>query len=154
MQPQRISNGSERAPREGVRQRAFGQNYQPTLVDRFGVWLSARQIRKFVNTFAGKQIGDFGCGYHADFIRSVITEVEGAVLVESALAPDLKTEPKITPIEGILPDALERIPTASLDIILCISVLEHLWNPLTLLQECLRIVRPDGVCLLNVPSWR
>src|SRR5712691_10147420 len=122
MQPQRILNGNESVPCEGIRERAFGQNYQPTLVDRFGVWLSAHQIGKHVDTFAGKRIGDFGCGYQARFIRSVIAEVEHATLVDSALAPDLKTEPKITAIEGILPDALGRIPTASLDIILCISV--------------------------------
>ena len=154
MQPLRTLNGSKNVPREGMRERAFGQNYQPTLVDRFGVWLSAHQIGKHVDSFAGKQIGDFGCGYQADFIRSVIAEVERAVLVDSALASDLKIEPKITAIEGILPDVLGRIPTASLDVILCVSVLEHLWNPLTVLQECVRIIRPDGVCLFNVPSWR
>jgi SAM-dependent methyltransferase len=154
MRPLRTSNESETVRREEMRQRAFGQDYQPTLVDRFGVWLSAQQIRKYASPFSGKRIGDFGCGYQAQFIRSVLARVERAVLVDSALAADLKSEPKITAIEGILPDVLGRIPTASLDIILCVSVLEHLWNPLPLVQECLRIVRPDGLCLFNVPSWR
>src|ERR1700758_2698132 len=152
MRPQRTLNESETAPREGLRERAFGQNYQPTLVDRFGVWLSARQIVKHAGPLAGKRIGDFGCGYNAHFIRSVLTKVESAALVDSALAPDLKTEPKVTAIEGVIPDVLGRIPTASLDIILCVSVLEHLWNPLPAIQECLRIVRPNGLCLFNVPS--
>jgi SAM-dependent methyltransferase len=152
-QPQ-MSNVDRTAPCEGIRQRAYGQDYQPSLVDRFGVWLSARQIRKYVGSLTGKQLGDFGCGYHAAFVRKVLLELERAVLVDFALAPALKSLPKVTAIEGILPGVLEQVPTASLDIVLCISVLEHLWDPLAALQECYRIVRPGGTCVFNVPSWR
>ena len=149
-----MSNGSKTVLREGLRERAFGQDYNPSLIDRYGVWLSARQIRKHTGSMAGKRLGDFGCGYHAAFVRTVLPELEKAVLIDSALATDLKTSPKVTAIEGVLPDALGRVPSASLDIVLCISVLEHLWEPLTLLRECLRIARPEGICLFNVPSWR
>ncbi|PYS02402.1 MAG: hypothetical protein DMG16_09255 [Acidobacteria bacterium] len=154
MRPPRTLSGGETARPEGTREQAYGQDYQPTLVDRFGVWLSAYQIRKHVGSFRGKQIGDFGCGYQAAFVRSIIPEIERAVLVDSALAPDLKKQPKITAIEGPLPDTLVAIAGGSLDIILCISVLEHLWDPLALLEQCLRVVRPEGMCLFNVPSWR
>jgi SAM-dependent methyltransferase len=140
--------------REGDRHRAFGQNYTPTAVDRFGVWLSARQIRRCVGSLAGKRIGDFGCGYHATFIRTVLSEIERAVLVDSALAADLKEQAKVTAIEGILPSALHSVPDASLDVVMCVSVLEHLWEPLPLLEESFRTIRPGGVCLFNVPSWR
>ena len=143
-----------KAQREGDRQRAFGQDYKPTAVDRFGVWLSARQIRRYGGPLAGKKLGDFGCGYHAMFIRSALGEIDRAVLVDSAIAPDLKAHAKITAIEGTLPAALKELPSDSLDIVMCISVLEHLWEPLPALQESLRIVRPGGVCLFNVPSWR
>jgi hypothetical protein len=40
--------------REGMRDQAYGQNYSPTFVDRFGVWLSARQIRRY-HGFPGRQ---------------------------------------------------------------------------------------------------
>ena len=137
----------------GTRERAYGQGYNPTIVDRFGVWLSARQIRRYAGILTNKRLGDFGCGYNAAFVRAVMPELETAVLVDSALAPDLKAQKKITAIEGILPGALAQIPSASLDIVLCISVLEHLWTPLTALEEFFRIVRPGGICLFNVPSW-
>lgn len=150
-----MANGeSGAAVPERTRRRAFGQGYEPTVIDRFGVWLSARQIRRYTGAFAGKRLGDFGCGYHAVFVRSVLRELQQAVLVDSALAPDLKSSPIVTTIEGSLPEALEQVASASLDIVLCISVLEHLWSPLAVLQECRRIVRPGGVCLFNVPSWR
>ena len=145
--------GKERM-REGLRDRAFGQDYTPTLVDRFGVWLSARQIRRYTGPLKGQRLGDFGCGYNATFVRSVLDELDEAVLVDSALAPDLKDRPKVRVIEGTLPAILDTLPSASMDVILCVSVLEHLWNPLAALEACRRIVRPGGVCLFNVPSWR
>ena len=145
--------GKERM-REGLRDRAFGQDYTPTLVDRFGVWLSARQIRRYTGPLKGQRLGDFGCGYNATFVRSVLDELDEAVLVDSALAPDLKDRPKVRVIEGALPAILDTLPSASMDVILCVSVLEHLWNPLAALEACRRIVRPGGVCLFNVPSWR
>src|SRR5205085_12436848 len=85
---------------------------------------------------------------------TVLPDIQRAVLVDSALAPDLKQSPKVTAIEGTLPDVLDQIPSNSLDIVLCISVLEHLWEPLAVLKHCRRIVRPEGICLFNVPSWR
>jgi len=137
-----------------MRERAFGQDYQPTVVDRFGVWLSGHQIRKFSDSLKGKKLGDFGCGYNATFVRSVLKDLERAVVIDSAIAPDLKQQANVTAIEGMLPDALKQLPTRSLDVVLCVSVLEHLWDPQTALQECYRITRPGGVCMFNVPSWR
>jgi SAM-dependent methyltransferase len=154
MPQQLLSAESKAEPREGVRTRAFGQNYRPTIVDRFGVWLSARQIRKCVGSMERKAIGDFGCGYHATFVRTVLAEVERAVLIDSSFANDLKNDPKITAIEGKLPEVLQQLPSDGLDIVLCISVLEHLWDAKMALSECVRIVRPGGICLFNVPSWR
>jgi SAM-dependent methyltransferase len=154
MRPPRTLSGSETARPERTRERAYGQDYQSTLVDRFGVWLSGHQIRKHASPFCGKEVGDFGCGYQAEFVRSILPQVERAVLIDSALHPDLKKQPKITAFEGDLPETLATIASSSLDLILCISVLEHLWDPLALLEDCLRIVRPEGMCLFNVPSWR
>jgi SAM-dependent methyltransferase len=133
---------------------SYEQHRAHTPVDRFGVWLSARALERHVPSFARKSVGDFGCGYEARFVRSVLDEIERAVLVDVALAPDLKADDRITAIEGVLPDALRDLEDASLDVVLCISVLEHLWEPLKALVELRRIVAPGGVCLVNVPSWR
>ncbi len=149
-----MSTGGNALLREGDRRRAFGQDYRPSLVDRFGVWLSARQIRRYAGSLDGKQLGDFGCGYHAAFVRSALAALDHAVLVDVALAPDLKANPKVTAIEGVLPDALSQADSASVDVVLAISVIEHLWDPLAALRECFRIIRPGGTCLFNVPSWR
>src|SRR5438876_12338236 len=40
----RISDGTRAVVREGLRDRAYAQDYRPTIVDRFRVWPSARQM--------------------------------------------------------------------------------------------------------------
>jgi SAM-dependent methyltransferase len=133
---------------------SYGQNRAPTVVDRFGVWLSARQIRRFMPSFRGKEIADLGCGFQAAFTRSVLGEISKAVLVDIAVADDLKEHPKVQVIQGGLPESLQALPSHSLDAVLIVSVLEHLWQPLDTLKEIRRLLRPGGTCLVNVPSWR
>jgi SAM-dependent methyltransferase len=137
-----------------VRQEAFLQNSKGTLVDKFGVWLSSYQIRRNVPSFSGKRIGDFGCGYQAAFARTVLGEVAGAVLVDVALADDLKTDGRVQAIEGRLPEALAALPSGTLDVVMIVSVLEHVTEPRRLLAEARRLLAPGGVLLVNVPSWR
>jgi SAM-dependent methyltransferase len=137
-----------------MRRQSFGQTRALTPVDRFGVWLSARQQRRFVSTYRGLRVGDFGCGYHATFVQSVLDELGSAVLVDVAIAPELHEHPKVTAIEGTLPGAMSRVADRSLDVALCISVLEHLVDPAAALAELRRVVAQGGVCLINVPSWR
>ncbi len=139
---------------ERTRSAAFGQGRQLSVVDRFGTWLSARAIRRHTGSLAGKRLGDFGCGYDARLVRTVLDELDSAVLVDVSLAPDLVSHPKVTAIQGRLPDAVEEIEDGSLDVVLCISVLEHLAAPLDAVRAFRRTLRPGGLCLLNVPSWR
>jgi SAM-dependent methyltransferase len=136
------------------RDRAYGQDRHMTTVDRFGVWLSTRQIRRSVPSFAGKRVGDIGCGYDASFARTLLDRVERLVLLDVALAPDLEGHPKVSAIEGVLPEAIALIPDESLDVVVCNSVLEHLWDPLDALREFHRVLVPSGTVLVNVPSWR
>lgn len=141
-------------PDGGVRTTSFGQEHEPSPVDRLGVWLSTQRVRRSVPRLAGARIGDFGCGFHATWVRGVLHEVASAVVVDVALADDLKARPNVTAIEGVLPDALAALEDASLDLVTCLNVLEHLWEPGAVLRECRRVVAPGGVCLFNVPSWR
>ena len=136
------------------REHAYLQKEKATVVDRFGVWPSGRQIRRYVPGFAGKRVGDFGCGYDAAFARTIAGEVASLVLVDVALADDLKADGRVRAIEGRLPDALAPLPAASLDVVLIVSVLEHVADPAGLLREVKRLLAPGGVALVNVPSWR
>ncbi len=137
-----------------TRQRAYGQDQTLTKVDRFGVWLSSRQINRHVPTFADKRVADIGCGYQARFARTLLDRVQQLILLDVALDPSLKSNPKVTAIEGVIPAALSSIATGGADILICNSVLEHLWDPAGTLTEFHRIIAPGGLALINVPSWR
>jgi SAM-dependent methyltransferase len=135
------------------RDHAYGQGHELTFADKFGNWLSAVQMRRAIGSFDGKDVANFGCGYNATFERSIVARVRSLTLVDLALADDLKREPKIHAIEGVLPDAIDQVADHSLDIVLCVNVLEHLWEPRRALEGFRRVLRPGGVCFLNVPSW-
>ena len=137
-----------------MREQAFAQGYDPTLVDRFGVWLSTRQIRRWVPSFAGKRVADLGCGYQAAFMRTILDEVSSATLLDVALAPDLLDRPRVKAIVGPLSETLRALPDQSQDVVMAISVLEHVWEPQAVLESIVRILAPGGQCLINVPSWR
>jgi SAM-dependent methyltransferase len=137
-----------------VRENSFGELGSLTLVDRFGIWLSARQIRRWIPDFKNKKVADIGCGFQAKFARTLIEECQLTTLVDVSLATDLKQNPKIITMEGQLPQVLDKMADASQDVILCTSVLEHLWEPEIALAHFFRILRPEGICLINVPSWR
>lgn len=143
------SSSADAPPRTG----AYGQHRAPTPVDRLGVWLSGVAVRRHAS-FEDVRFGDFGCGFDATFARTQLAAVRSALLVDVALAGDLKAHPKVNAIEGSLPDVLPTIEPASLDVVLCLSVLEHLWKPRRALGELRRVTAPGGIVLINVPSWR
>jgi SAM-dependent methyltransferase len=136
-----------------VRETAFGQAESLSPVDRLGVWLSNRRIRRHVPRFDNLRIADVGCGYEAALVRSVLPDVAHAILLDVAVDGELKQQPNVEVVEGPLPDTLAQVESASVDAVLCISVLEHLWEPQEALIELRRILRAGGVCLINVPSW-
>lgn len=133
--------------------RAWGEGHGFSLMDRFGVWLSTRMIRRRVGPFAGKDVADIGCGYQAVFMRGIIPEVGTATLVDLAISDELKAMPNVRAHEGLLPEILEQIPDQSLDVVISNNVLEHLWEPARAVSHIRRVLRKGGKCFLNVPSW-
>jgi SAM-dependent methyltransferase len=124
-----------------------------SLMDRSGLWLRRRQIRHTVGSLTGKDVADIGCGYQATIMRRYLESARSTLLVDVSLADDLKAHPTVTAIEGALPGALTELPAHSRDVIFCMSVIEHLWEPERTLAELRRLLRPGGVCAIHVPSW-
>ncbi|MHB8241012.1 MAG: class I SAM-dependent methyltransferase [Solirubrobacteraceae bacterium] len=135
-----------------MRSEAYGEQGDLSAVDRFGVWLSAIAVRRHA-AFSGKRVADFGCGYGAGLARSMLPSVEHMLLVDIRLAEDLKTHSSVLAIEGVIETVLPKVPGGSLDVLLCLSVLEHLNEPQQALGEFRRVLAPAGVALINVPSW-
>jgi hypothetical protein len=64
------------------------------------------------------------------FGEALLGRTAHLTLVDISLACDLKCDTRITAIEGPLPASLHNLVDRFLDVILCVSVLEHLWEPL------------------------
>lgn len=122
--------------------------------DRLAGWLSRRRLRRHLSDLSGRRVGVLGCGYHAPWARGLLDKVERAVLVEVALADDLRRHPRVQPIEGRLPDALAALPAGCLDLAVVGDSLEQVADPQRLLSEARRLLAPGGVAVISASSWR
>ena len=136
-----------------MRSEAYGQGSPLSAADRLGVWLSTTAVRRRAD-FDGKRVADFGCGYQASFAREIIPHAAHTLLVDVRLAEDLKRLARVQASEGSIESVLPTIPDRSIDVVMCLSVLEHLEDPQQALDGFHRVLAPGGLALVNVPSWR
>lgn len=137
-----------------MRTGAFGEQGL-TVLDYFGNWLSKRAILPHLPAVSNPYVLDLGCGYRARLLKTIAGAIPcTAHAVDIKLDPALKLDPSFVAMEAPIPEALSRIPDASVDLLLLISVLEHLETPLSVLKACHRVLKPGGKLLLNVPTWR
>lgn len=136
------------------RESAFGQHRTLSWVDRFGIWLSLRQIRRWIGDPQAMRICDIGAGYQARLARALASKGAQVTVLDVALSPELNHLTGIVPHVGSLPGSLTLMDSEHWDAILCISVLEHLWDPGAVLDHAQRMLRPGGLLVINVPSWR
>ena len=132
---------------------SFGQA-ETTWVDRLGVWMSMRAIRKHLPERDNLHILDLGCGYRAAQLLCLRDKLESGTCVDFNLSDEVKAESGITAIEGAVEEVLPGMNGGSFDVVLLISVLEHLRSPTNSLEEIRGLLKPDGILLLNVPTWR
>ncbi|HEX3345333.1 MAG TPA: class I SAM-dependent methyltransferase [Polyangiaceae bacterium] len=125
-----------------------------TVVDRFGVLLSRRRIRAALRGYDSPEVLDIGCGHHATQLRDLAPRIHTGVGIESSVSDDAKAVQNLRFIEDSAEHALPTLAPASFDVVMMISVLEHVWEPLEVLRECRRVLRPTGTLVLNVPNWR
>jgi SAM-dependent methyltransferase len=126
-----------------------------TLLDRFGNWLSKRAIQRHLPASFRPYILDLGSGYRARLLRAIVSGRPCTPhAVDLRLDPALRNELGFILTEDTIPNALSSMADASVDLVLLISVLEHLDNPAEVLAQCFRVLKPGGRILINVPTWR
>lgn len=133
-------------------EQSYGQQ-KLTLVDRFGVYLSRRAILRWLPAREGLRVLDVGCGYHATLLRALLPHLASGTGIDLQIADHVRKIPNLSFEEAPVEDALAALPRWCFDLVLLISVLEHLSDPLQVLQDCLERLRPGGVLLVNVPTW-
>jgi SAM-dependent methyltransferase len=134
------------------RTEAYGQKGL-SLVDRIGVYLSRRAILRHLPRRPGRVL-DLGCGFRAGLLHALAPHVESGVGVDVRIDPTVRESDTFSFVEAPIEDALPGLEAGGFDVVLLISVLEHLWGPLAVLEQCHRVLRPGGLLLVNVPTWR
>ena len=125
-----------------------------TWVDRLGVRLSQRTIRRYLPAGNGLRVLELGCGYRATQLMALRDRMREGTGVDFTIAPELRATPGFVFHEGMIEQILPKLSLGCYDVVLLISVLEHLREPREALEEAHRLLRPGGVLLVNVPTWR
>lgn len=121
-------------------------------VVRFFRWRRAAMLRRRMHGVRGRRVLDVGCGRGDTlaWLQRWGADVHGTQVSATAaqVARDLIGHDRI--FVGELADA--GYPDASFDCVTLWHVLEHVSDPLSLLKEIQRILRPDGLLYIEVPN--
>lgn len=137
---------------QSLRRTSYGQQ-KLTIVDRYGVHLSQKAIERAMGRRRDLDVLDLGCGYHATLLRALRLRIDRGVGVDVCISSEARAESGLSFVETTLENAAGTFPDRSYDLVLMISVLEHLTDPINILTEIRRIIRPGGALLINVPTW-
>lgn len=121
--------------------------------DRFGVWLSQRAIRRYLPNRSDLEALELGCGYRATQLVALGPRLKRGIGVDFHIAPELRTLDRFTFYEGTIEEVVPRLDHERVDVILIISVLEHLTEPAAVLGAAHRLLKPSGLLMINVPTW-
>jgi 2-polyprenyl-3-methyl-5-hydroxy-6-metoxy-1,4-benzoquinol methylase len=134
-------------------QESYGQK-KLTFVDRLGVWLSQRAISRELPNRSDLEVLELGCGFRAVQLVALSPRLKHGTGVDLRLAPELAHLPGFTFHQGTIEQTLPKVAGQTYDAVLLISVLEHLREPLMVLEAVRALLKPSGVLLINVPTWR
>lgn len=125
-----------------------------TWVDRFGMWLSLRAIRRKLPAGNGLEILDLGCGFRAAQLLALDGRFKHGTCVDFHIADEVKQRTDVTVVERSVEEAIPGLTGRGFDVVLLVSVLEHLKSPTEALRSIYGLLKPGGVLLVNVPTWR
>jgi len=73
--------------------------------------------------------------------------------VDFQVSEESRRQPGLRFMNSSIEEALPELPSHAFDVVLFISVLEHLWDPAESLRQCYRVLKAGGRLLVNVPTW-
>lgn len=108
------------------------------------------RVMPWISTYSKPDLLDIGCGWEAKLLIQLEPHIRSGVGVDFK-APNIKTD-KLETYSVHLSDALP-FKNCSFDVVTMLAVLEHLDEPVEILKEIERVLRPGGRLMLTVPSW-
>jgi SAM-dependent methyltransferase len=131
------------------RSQAHFENKEPFL-EKF---LRNRRFRKILPHIPNdSKILDIGCGFNGEILKNIESKIESAVGIDISVNENANSQ-KIKLLRHDL-DLKLPLPDEEFDAVISLANLEHLENPLDNLREVFRVLKPKGILLLTVPSFR
>jgi SAM-dependent methyltransferase len=96
---------------------------------------------------------EIGCGYSAKNLIAIERKCKKITGIDFNLSAEIKKNPKFIGLESSIDSGLETLSKDKFDLIMIISVLEHLINPEETLFKCRNLLNENGILLINVPTW-
>ena len=124
-----------------------------TLADRVGVWLSQRAIHRHLPSRNDLEVLELGCGYRAATLIALEPKLKRGIGIDFQIGPELQTLERFTFHQATIEETLPHLESETVDVVLLISVLEHLLDPQFVCASAWRLLRPSGRLLINVPTW-
>jgi SAM-dependent methyltransferase len=131
---------------------SYGQR-RLTFVDRLGVWLSQRAIEKHLRGRRDLDVLELGCGYRAAQLVALEPKLKRGIGVDFQIAPELQMRSKFSFYQGSIEETLPKLESQRVDVVMLISVLEHLVEPQLVIKSVWRLLRSSGLLFINVPTW-
>jgi ubiquinone/menaquinone biosynthesis C-methylase UbiE len=122
-------------------------------VDRLRTWLITLAIRRKMPREGSLRMLDIGCGHYAPHLIANQDRLIEGWGIDLTIDQSCEDRQGFHFLLGQVEECLPQTPDSHFDIVLLISVLEHLWDPTEALRECHRALRPGGRLLVNVPTW-
>jgi SAM-dependent methyltransferase len=137
-----------------MRETSFGENSPLSFTDRVGIGLSNRKVINIIKKMPNKPtILDIGCGYNALLLKTLSPSIHQGYGIDISIKDDESFD-NLKLIQGPIEQTIGNFATSSIDIILMISVIEHLVDPLLILNRCYTVLNEGGLLIANVPTWR
>jgi len=119
-------------------------------------WIDHRKVhtiqRELATLDSGATVVDLGCGAGSILAR---TRRDGDFAVAADHEPMLLATAKLTGSTPVLLDLDQDLPlaSASIDVVLCTDVIEHIVEPKKTLAEIWRVMRPGGTVIVFTPPY-
>lgn len=96
---------------------------------------------------------DVGCGYDARILQRMLPHIGRGIGLDFEVNPSLKDHEKLEFHEGDLRDTFKAIPEETVDVVVFLSILEHMDDPVSILRDARRLLRKDGRIFFCSPTW-
>lgn len=112
--------------------------------------MSLNKIRPCINK--GNIVCDIGCGKHMDLLKQTSRLATKSINIDSKIPAILTKNYSNLEVKTFQSGYKIPLDDKSIDIFTLLAVFEYLGNPRDILKEVRRILKPNGLFLITVPS--